>query len=249
LNHPEFPNAALLALDMLAKGAEGREARSAIGTPADVEFLLVCRTRKVLIQSFQIGTEFCGINNIRSQNHSTKRRWRCSLFFVARISSSNEARGIGNNIEPVVFANESVYGIAVDARRTTTSLEVKDEVRVFDERHATKGAVNVLCTVDRRSEMISQVVFILEMPIAGTAVGMSVRLSVMFLQPIVVREYLSAGTAVAVGLLEMLFKVVPNRRSVRRSTDNSHAWGSESSVVVDGRMPRSLYCNLGKGSA
>ena len=109
----------------------------------------------------------------------------------------------------VVLANDLVYSFAIYARRTGPCFEMKDEVRVFDEgRAATKGAVNVLATMDGRPEMISKIVFAPKMSIAGRAVVMLVGLTIVLLQSVIVLEYFAADVAVTVLLLVMLFKLV-----------------------------------------
>jgi len=106
---------------------------------------------------------------------------------VAGRSTSDETRSICDDIVFVVLTNEPVDGVAVQARSTTAYLEMKDEVRVFDEgQAATKGAMNVLGSVDGRLEMISKAVLIVKISLARMAVVMLVGLSVVFRQPVLV---------------------------------------------------------------
>ena len=75
---------------------------------------------------------------------------------VAGGTTGEQAGRVGNYVGCVVLAHISVNSGAVDSRSTGTAFEVKDKCGTRDEFRATASerADNILCTMDRRIEML-----------------------------------------------------------------------------------------------
>jgi len=100
-------------------------------------------------------------------------------------SATGEQTGrIGNDVVCVVLTNDPVDGGTVHSRSTFTSFKVKDERRARNKFHATPAewTSNILWTMSRRLEVILKIALGLEIPLAGRAIVVKARLTIVLMQ-------------------------------------------------------------------
>jgi len=108
-------------------------------------------------------------------------------------AAGEQAGRVGNYVVCVVLAHNFVKNGAVDSRSTGTAFEVKDKCGARDDFLATAWADDILWTMDRRKEMIFKIALRLEIPLAGRAIVVRLRLTIVLLQTIFIGEDLFTG--------------------------------------------------------
>jgi hypothetical protein len=119
LDNLEFRDATLLALDMLAKRAEGPELHAAKGRRANIYFLLVTRAREMLIEGSK------GVIRPVAKDaliHTSVPRCPSGivLHFLRRVATSDETGRIGDDMILVVLDDITVNSGTVNSRATAT---------------------------------------------------------------------------------------------------------------------------------
>jgi len=187
MNNPELGNPTFLAFNVLAQTTQSREPSPTSRGRADVNPVLMGRASKMLIQCYQ-----------RVVVAMTQVAFICLavpgpaagiiLGIVARSAAGEKTGRIGNYVVCVVLTNDPVDGDTVHSRSTFTSFKVKDERRARDKFHATpiEWTSNILWTMNRRPEVILKIALGSEIPLAGRAIVVKARLTIVLMQTIFV---------------------------------------------------------------
>ena len=155
LNGLELGNTASLALNVLAQSTKSCEPDPTSRGRADIDFILVDRASKVLIQGLQRGVAAMtqvALVSIAVPGFAAG----IVLDIVARGATGEQAGRVGNYVVCVVLAYGSVDSGTVDSRWTGTTFKVEDERGVRNEFHATGSgrARDILWTMGRRVEVL-----------------------------------------------------------------------------------------------
>lgn len=211
LHRTKLQHTAPLAFDMLAKTTKRTEPLPARAQRTEIKLLLMLRARQMLIKRRE--SSIVPVAEIALVRISVPRRARSRVRdFAAGTSSrtSDEARGVGDDVVHVLLADGLVDDGAVDSGGAGACLQMEEEGGLADKGGlaVVPWAANVLGAMNGRVQVAPEVVRVLEDPLARDAVDGGMRLAAVLVQPKIVLEDTVARRAVGVVDLVVVLEII-----------------------------------------